>query len=178
MANNQNEKHNLSESVTKYVTTSLDNIKTFVDQTADEVVKADVVGANRRIIDQVIEGTKDTITKVAESAARNDAMAAVRNLATGVVENAKETVRVATEETQRINLVETGAKVAQEGLDLVKRQLDLGFEAGGEIGQAAVELNPLKDMGADATKRPGVVTRVEIESDKGTIRTDAGTTAR
>lgn len=180
MANNQNDKRNLSDSVTNYVTTSLDNIKNFVDKTADEVAKADMVGANRRIIDQVIEGTKDTITKVAESAARNDTMSAVRNLATGMVENAKETVRIATEETQRINLVETGANVAQEGLDLVKRQLDLSFEAGGEIGAAAQDVNPLKNMnmGVDATKRPGVVTRVEIESDKGTIRTDAGTTAR
>lgn len=178
MATNQNEKHNLSDSVTKYVTSSLDNFKNFVDHTAEEVAKADMVGANRRILDQVIEGTKDTITKVAESAARNDTMSAVRHLATGMVENAKDTVRVATEETQRINLVETGAKVAQEGLDLVKRQLDLGFEAGGEIGQATQDMNPLKGMGPDATKRPGVITRVEIESDRGTIRTDAGTTAR
>ena len=178
MANNQNDKHNLSDSVTKYVTTSLDNIKTFVDQTADEVAKADVVGANRRIIDQMIEGTKDTITKMAESAARNDTMSAMRNLATGVVENAKETVRIATEETQRINLVETGAKVTQEGLDLLKRQLDLSFDAGGEIGQAAEGMNPLRGVGAEAGKRPGVVTRVEIESDKGTIRTEAGTHAR
>ena len=177
MANNQNEKHNLSDSVTKYVTTSLDNIKKFVDHTADEVAKADVVGANRRIIDTVIEGTKDTVTKVAESAARNDAMSAMRNLATGVVENAKQTVRIATEETQRINLVETGAKVTQEGLDLVKRQLDLSFEAGGEIGKAVEEQLP-RGMNPDATKRPGTVTRVEIESDKGTIRTDAGSTAR
>lgn len=178
MASNQNDKHNLSDSVTKYVTTSLDNLKKFVDHTADEVAKADVVGANRRIIDQVLEGTKDTITKVAESAARNDAMAAVRCLTTGFVENAKQTVRVASEETQRINLVETGAKVTQEGLDLVKRQLNLSFDAGSEISEAAEEMNPLKGMGADATKRPGVVTRVEIESDKGTIRTDTGTTAR
>ncbi len=178
MASNQNDKHNLSDAVTNYVTTSLDNLKKFVDHTADEVAKADVVGANRRIIDQVIEGTKHTITKVAESAARNDAMAAVRSLTTGFVENAKQTVRVATEESQRINLVETGAKVTQEGLDLVKRQLELSFDTGGELGQAAEEMNPLKGMSADATKRPGVVTRVEIESDKGTIRTDAGSTAR
>lgn len=178
MASTENEKHNLSDSVTKYVTKSLDNIKKFVDHTADEVAKADVVGANRRIIDQVLEGTKDTITKVAENAARNDTMAAVRSLATGVVENAKQTVRVASEESQRINLVETGAKVTQEGLDLVKRQLDLSFDAGGEISEVAGEMNPLKGMGAEGTKRPGVVTRVEIESDKGTIRTDAGTTAR
>lgn len=173
MAKDLNEKTNLTESVTNYVTTSLDNLKGFVDRTADEVAKADVVGANRRIVDQVIEGTKDTITRVAESAARNDVMAAARHLTTGVVENARETVRVATEESQRINLVETGAKVTQEGLDLVKRQIDLGFDTGSALGRIASEHNPLKSIAPESMKRPGVITRVEIESDKGTIRTDA-----
>lgn len=172
MANEQ-QHTNLTDTVTTYVTSSLDNLKGFVDRTTDEVAKADVIGANRRIVDHVIEGTKDTITRVAESAARNDLMMAARHLTTGVVENAKETVRVAHEESQRINLVETGAKVAQESLDLMKRQIDLGFDTGSALGRSAGQLNVLKGMSPEAMKRPGTITRVEIESDKGVLRTDA-----
>lgn len=155
--------------VSDFVTTSLDNIKRFIDHTTEEVAKADVVGANRRIVDQVIEGTKETVTEVAECAAKNDPLAAVRHLATGTLRNTKETVRVASEESRRINLLETGAKVTQEGLDLLRRQVDLGFDVGSEFGQAVEGMLPFREA-IPYGKRPGVVTRVEIESDKGPVK--------
>jgi hypothetical protein len=152
----------------------LDNVKNFIDRTSDEVAKADVIGANRRIADQVIEATKETVNRVADSAAKSDAMNAVLNLATGTIDGAKETVRVASEETQRINLIETGSRVTQEGLDLVRRQLEVTFDASREMGDVVNRLVPIRatSMSSTSTRPAGVVTRVEIESDKGTIKTE------
>lgn len=163
----------LADSASKFLNTSLDNVKNFIDRTSDEVAKADVIGANRRIADQVIEATKETVNRVADSAAKSDAMNAVLNLATGTIDGAKETVRVASEETQRINLVETGSRVTQEGLDLVRRQLEVTFDASREMGDVVNRLVPIRATSMSSSTRPaGVVTRVEIESDKGTIKTE------
>lgn len=165
----------LADSASKFLNTSLDNVRNFIDRTADEVAKADVVGANRRIADQVIEATKETVNRVADSAAKNDPMNAVLNLATGAIEGARETVRVASEESQRINLVETGSRVTQESLDLVRRQLEVTFDASREMGEVVNRMIPLRTGTVSSTRPAGVVTRVEIESDKGTIKTEPAT---
>ena len=52
----------LTEAASKFVNTSLDNLQQFIDRTADEVAKADVVGANRRIADQMIDFSRNLRT--------------------------------------------------------------------------------------------------------------------
>ena len=166
----------LTDSAQKFMVGSLDNMKQLIDKSADEVAKADVVGAGRRIADQVLDGTKETVSRMADCAAKADGIEAVRCLATGTLENVRETVRVASEESQRINLVETGSNVAQEALDLVRRQIDLGFDTGRQVGEALDRVMPVRMLNgvtpAPTTRPAGVVTRVEIESDKGTIKTE------
>lgn len=166
----------LTDSAQKFVVGSLDNVKHMIDRSADEVAKADVVGAGRRIADQLLEGTKETVSRVADGASKGDPVDAVRCFATGTLENVRETVRVASEESQRINLVETGSYVTQEALELMRRQVELGFDTGREVGQVLDRVMPvrmLNGVGTPAPTRPtGVVTRVEIESDKGTIKTE------
>ena len=167
----------LTDSASKFVVGSLDNVKSMIDRSADEVAKADVVGAGRRIADQLLDGTKETVNRVADSASKADPVAAVRDLATGTLENAREAVRVASEESQRINLVETGSRVAQESLEALRRQVELGFDTGREVGQVLDRVMPIRRLNGAATPMPGarpagVVTRVEIESDKGTVRTE------
>lgn len=168
MASNLKE---ITDSASRFVNTSLDNMRQFIDTAADEVAKADVIGANRRIADQVIDSAKVTVTRVADSAANRDPIHAVLDLATGTLEGAKETVKVASEESQRINLVETGSKVTQEGLDLVRRQLELSYDTSRMVGQAMGGMIPfrvpsLSQMTQSSVRPAGVVTRVEIESDK------------
>ncbi|MDB5101640.1 MAG: hypothetical protein JWM80_6061 [Cyanobacteria bacterium RYN_339] len=178
-------------SVTRFVTESLDNVKQFIDRTSDEVAKADLIGANRRFADVLIDGTKDTFTKVADCANKREAIGAVRRLAEGMLDSAREALKVANEESQRINLMETGTKVTIEGLDLVRRELDIVFDATVVVGDALGEtaetvssninngFNTVTNMmpnfmgGDEPQKRPGVVTRVEIESDKTTTRTES-----
>jgi hypothetical protein len=162
-----------ADSATRFMNTSLDNMKHFIDRASDEVAKADVVGANRRIADHVIEGAKETVCRVSDAAGKADAVNLVLHLATGTIETARETVRVASEESQRINLVETGSKVTQEGLDLLRRQLELSFDTGREMGSVMNRMLPFRVAPSKETAaRPGVITRVEIESDKGTIKTE------
>ena len=165
----------LTDSAQKFVVGSLDNVKTLIDRSADEVAKADMVGAGRRIADQFINGTRETVNRVADGAAKADAVDALRCLATGTLENVRETVRVASEESQRIKLVEHGSNMTQEAIDLMRRQIELGFDTGREVGQVLDRVMPvrmLNGVGTPTSTRPtGVVTRVEIESDKGTIKT-------
>lgn len=167
----------LTDSASKFVVGSLDNVKNMIDRSADEVAKADVVGAGRRIADQFLDGTKETVNRMADSASSADPVAAVRHLATGTLENARETVRVASEESQRINLVETGSRVTQESIEMLRRQVELGFDTGREVGQVLDRVMPMRMLNGVTTPTPGarpagVVTRVEIESDKGTVRTE------
>lgn len=167
----------LTDSASKFMVGSLDNMKFMLDRSADEVAKADVVGASRRLADQLLDGTKETVNRVADSASKSDPMAAVRHLATGTLENAREAVRVASEESQRINLVETGSRVAQESLELLRRQVELGFDTGREVGQVLDRAMPMRMLNGVGNPAPGarpagVVTRVEIESDKGTVKTE------
>jgi hypothetical protein len=168
----------LTDSAQKFVVGSLDNMKHMIDRSADEVKKTDMIGAGRRIADQFLEGTKETVCRVADSAGKADAVDALRCLATGTLDNVRDTVQVASEESQRINLVETGSKVSQEALELMRRQIELGFDTGREVGQVLDRVMPVRMLNgvtatATASTRPaGVVTRVEIESDKGTIKTE------
>lgn len=177
-------------SVTRFVTDSLDNVKRFIDRTADEVAKADVIGANRRFADVIIDGTKDTFSRVSECASKREGLNAARCLAEGMLDGAKEVVRVANEESKRINLMETGTKVTIEGIEMVRRQLDIAFDATAEVGEAIGEtaenvtsninsrIDSMSTMmpsfmgGEEPQKRPGVVTRVEIETDKTTGRSE------
>lgn len=180
-------------SMTRFVTDSLDNMKRFIDRTSDEVAKADVIGVNRRFADVVIDGTKDTFEKVSSCASKRDAFSAMRCLAEGMLDGAREVVKVANEESQRINLMETSAKVTLEGIEMARRQLDIVFDATAEVGDALGETaetvsssinsgisnvtNMMPNMpnfmgGEEPQKRPGVVTRVEIETDKSTGRTE------
>lgn len=166
----------LADSASKFLNTSLDNVKHFIDRTADEVAKADVVGANRRLADHVIESTKETVDRVAECVAKNEPMNAFVSLATGTLDGAKHVVRVAGEETQRINLVEAGSRITQEGLELARRQLEVTFDASKEMGDVVNRMIPIRSATSGTANRPaGVVTRVEIESDKGTIKTEPAT---
>ncbi|MFP5504502.1 MAG: hypothetical protein ACLGIN_18610 [Candidatus Sericytochromatia bacterium] len=161
-----------TDTASKFVNTSLDNMRDFIDRTAEEMKKADVIGANRRIADQLIDSTKDTVNRVADSARQADTMSAVCELATGTIESARETVRVASEETQRINLIETGSRVTQESLELVRRQVDLTFDTSREMGDVVNRLMPVGMSAVNEVRPAGVVTRVEIESDSGTIKTE------
>jgi hypothetical protein len=181
-------------SATRFVTDSLDNMKRFIDRTSDEVAKADLIGANRRMADVLLDGTKDTITKVADRASKGEAIGAMRSFAEGMLDGAREALKVANEESQRINLMDTTTKVTIEGLDLVRRELDIVFDATAEMGEVLGEtaetvssninngFNQVSSqvsnmvpnfMGDEGQKRPGVVTRVEIETDRVTGRTEA-----
>jgi hypothetical protein len=161
----------LSESASKFVAISLDNVKHLVDRTADELGKADVIGANRRIAGQMLEGTKETFCRWADAAAKNEPLEAVRHWTTGTIENAKDTIKVASDESKRVNLFETGARITQEGLEFLRRQVDLSLDTSRDVGDAVNQALPMRIgvvSGARDNRRPGTVTRVEIEQEKAT----------
>lgn len=162
----------IADTASHFVVSSLDNVKQFIDCASEEMAKADVIGANRRVADSVIDGTRETTCRVSEAVGKADTMDAVYQFALGTVEVAKDAVRVASEETERIGLVETGSRVAQEGLDLLRRQIELGFDTSRRVGDLMDRMGPF-GLPATTQNRPaGVVTRVEIESDQGTLRAE------
>lgn len=176
-------KNQQQSSITNFVTASLDNVKQFIDNTADEVAKADAIGATRRLADQLIDGTRDTVELVAMSLEERDVVTAVRSLAGSVLDGARDLVNVVSEESQRIQLIETGSQIAQEGLDLIRRQVDITFDAGSKLTATVTDtldgvtsniednVNRVSRMMPFGTteepqKKPGTITRVEIEADK------------
>lgn len=151
----------LTESSTKFVTGSLDNLKTYVDRTADEMGKVDMVGVTRRVLDVAIDNTKKVV-KLSSEPSGLDFFGKAKAVADGSLEAAKEVVNTISEESKKADMMGVSTRMAKEGLDILRGQVDLTLETTKEITGRMMPATTKKPV---ATRAPQV-TRVEIEQEK------------
>lgn len=151
----------LTETSTKFMTGSLDNLKTYVDRTTDEMAKVDMVGVTRRVLDVAIDNTKKVVKLSAEPNGL-DFFGKAKAVADSSLEAAKEVVNTISEESKKADMVGMSSRMAKEGLEILRSQVDLTLETTKEITGRMMPATTKKPV---ATRAPQV-TRVEIEQEK------------
>lgn len=151
------------------LTRSLDHVQLFVDRNAKTLSKTDWIASQQRILDHNIETAKRSIARLSGPDAPENPAQTFRMLILDALENAHDTLGVLQEEAQRNHFGETFTELAQGTLSFLKHEVDLGFEAGDILSHALADSPTFRRWGWATTRRPGVVTRVEIESDTGTL---------
>lgn len=152
----------LTESSTKFLTGSLDNLKTYVDRTSEEVSRVDLVGVTRRVLDTAIDNTK-TVVKLTAEPNGLDFFGKAKAVADGSLEAAKEVVNTVSEEGKKADLFGVGTRLAMEGLSSLRNQVDLTLETTKTVTN---RLMPLATSTKPVATRAPQVTRVEIEHEK------------
>lgn len=151
----------LTDSSTKFLTGSLDNLKNYVDTTSEEMGKVDIVGVTRRVLDTAIDNTKKVVKQTAEPNGL-DFFGKAKAVADGGLEAAKEVVNVISEEGKKADIFGVGTRVTMEGLASLRSQVDLTLETTKAV---TTRLMPATTAKPVATRAPQV-TRVEIEHEK------------
>lgn len=151
----------LTDSGTKFLTGSLDNLKNYVDQTSEEMSKVDVVGVTRRVLDTAIDNTKKVVKQTAEPNGL-DFFGKAKAVADGGLEAAKEVVNVISEEGKKADIFGVSTRVTMEGLASLRSQVDLTLETTKAVTSRLMPATSAKPV---ATRAPQV-TRVEIEHEK------------
>lgn len=152
----------LTDTSTKFLTGSLDNIKTYVDRSADEMARMDVIGVTRRVLDTAIDNTK-TVVKLSAEPNGLDFFGKAKAVADGTLEAAKEVVGTIAEEGKKADFFGVGTRMAMEGIASFRNQVDLTLEATKSVSN---RLMPLATSAKPVATRAPQVTRVEIEHEK------------
>lgn len=152
----------LTESGTKFVTGSLDNLKTYVDRTSDEMSRVDLVGVTRRVLDTAIDNTKKVVKLSAEPNGL-DFFGKAKAVADGSLEAAKEVVNTISEEGKKADFIGVSTRMTMEGIASLRNQVDLTLETTKTVTN---RLMPLATSTKPVATRAPQVTRVEIETEK------------
>lgn len=152
----------LTETSTKFVTGSLDNLKTYVDRTSDELGKVDVVGVTRRVLDTAIDNTK-AVVKMAAEPNGLDVFGKAKAVADGSLEAAKEVVNTISEEGKKTDFFGMATRMTMDSLSTLRNQVDLTLETTKSVSN---RLMPLATTTKPVATRAPQVTRVEIEQEK------------
>lgn len=152
----------LTETSTKFVTGSLDNLKTYVDRTSDELGKVDMVGVTRRVLDTAIDNTK-AVVKMAAEPNGLDFFGKAKAVADGSLEAAKEVVNTISEEGKKTDFFGMATRLTMDSLSSLRNQVDLTLETTKSVSN---RLMPLATTTKPVATRAPQVTRVEIEQEK------------
>lgn len=152
----------LTETSTKFVTGSLDNLKTYVDRTSDELGKVDVIGVTRRVLDTAIDNTK-AVVKMAAEPNGLDFFGKAKAVADGSLEAAKEVVNTISEEGKKTDFFGMATRMTMDSLSSLRNQVDLTIETTKSVSN---RLMPLATTTKPVATRAPQVTRVEIEQEK------------
>lgn len=152
----------LTDTSTKFVTGSLDNLRTYVDRTSDELVKVDVVGVTRRVLDTAIDNTK-AVVKMAAEPNGLDFFGKAKAVADGSLEAAKEVVNTISEEGKKTDFFGMATRMTMDSLSSLRNQVDLTLETTKSVSN---RLMPLATTTKPVATRAPQVTRVEIEQEK------------
>lgn len=152
----------LTESSTKFVTGSLDNLRTYVDRTSDELGKVDMVGVTRRVLDTAIDNTK-AVVKMAAEPNGLDFFGKAKAVADGSLEAAKEVVNTISEEGKKTDFFGMATRMTMDSLSSLRNQVDLTIETTKSVSN---RLMPLATTTKPVATRAPQVTRVEIEQEK------------
>lgn len=148
----------LTNATTDFVNGSLDNLKSLVDKTAEEVKNADLLGITRSVIDSTIDNTKNVIDKVSETRA-NDPFGMAKNLIDSSLEATKNVINTVAEETKRADVIGTANRVAQKGFDVAKEQAELSIDTTRKVADTLMASAPKMN------NKASTVTKVEIETE-------------
>lgn len=152
----------LGESTSKFVVGTLDNVKSYVDKTSEELSKVDVVGVTRHILDTALDGAKNVVKTAAEPSGF-DTFGVVKALADGSLEATREVVNVIAEEGKKADVFGMSTRIALEGLNTLRAEVDLSLDTTKTLFN---RLAPLATSAKPVTTRPPQVTRVEIDHEK------------
>ncbi len=152
----------LGESTSKFVVGTLDNVRSYVDKTSEELSKVDVVGVTRHILDTALDGAKNVVKTAAEPSGL-DSFGVVKALADGSLEATREVVNVIAEEGKKADVFGMSTRIALEGLTSLRAEVDLGLDTTKTLFN---RLAPLATSAKPVTTRPPQVTRVEIDHEK------------
>ena len=152
----------LGESTSKFVVGTLDNVRSYVDKTSEELSKVDVVGVTRHILDTALDGAKNVVKTAAEPSGL-DSFGVVKALADGSLEATREVVNVIAEEGKKADVFGMSTRIALEGLTSLRAEVDLGLDTTKSLFN---RLAPLATSAKPVTTRPPQVTRVEIDHEK------------
>ena len=152
----------LGESTSKFVVGTLDNVRSYVDKTSEELSKVDVVGVTRHILDTALDGAKNVVKTAAEPSGL-DSFGVVKALADGSLEATREVVNVIAEEGKKADVFGMSTRIALEGLTSLRAEVDLGLDTTKTLFN---RLAPLATTAKPVTTRPPQVTRVEIDHEK------------
>lgn len=152
----------LTETSTKFVTGSLDNLKNYVDRTSDELSKVDVIGVTRRVLDTAIDNTK-AVVKMAAEPNGLDFFGKAKAVADGSLEAAKEVVNTISEEGKKTDFFGMATRLTMDSLSSLRNQVDLTIETTKSVSN---RLMPLATTTKPVATRAPQVTRVEIEQEK------------
>jgi hypothetical protein len=164
-------------SVSEILTRGLDHLQVFIDHNANTLSKADWLASQQRILDHLLENAKRSIGRLGGPDAPETAPGLLRTWLTDTLNDASDTVGVLHTEAHRNHLGETLTELTQASLNLLKNEIDLGFEAFHTLSHLAAGSPTLQQWGWPSQRRPGMVTRVEIESDTGIVHPHAGVPA-
>jgi hypothetical protein len=118
----------LTDTSTKYLTGSLDNLKTVVDRTTEELGRVDLLGATKRVLDLAIDRSKDVV-KLSVEPDGADLVGKAKAIADGGLEAAKDVLSAITEENKKSDLLGIGSRVVMENVAGLRNQVDLTIEA-------------------------------------------------
>jgi len=152
----------LTDTSTKFVTGSLDNLRTYVDRTSDELGKVDMVGVTRRVLDTAIDNTK-AVVKMAAEPNGLDFFGKAKAVADGSLEAAKEVVNTISEEGKKTDFFGMATRMTMDSLSSLRNQVDLTLETTKSV---STRLMPLATAAKPVATRAPQVTRVEIEQEK------------
>ncbi len=152
----------LNENSTKFVVGTLDNVKSYVDKTSEELSKVDLVNVTRHILDTALDGAKNVV-KTASEPASNDTFGRLKAMADGTLEATREVVNVIAEEGKKADVFGMSTRIALEGINTLRSEVDLGLDTTKNLFN---RLAPLATTAKPVVTRPPQVTRVEIEHEK------------
>ena len=118
----------LTDTSTKYLTGSLDNLKTVVDRTSEELGRVDLLGATKRVLDLAIDRSKDVV-KLSVEPDGADLLGKARTIADSGLEAAKDVFSAIGEEGKKSDLLGIGSRLVMENVAGLRNQVDLTIEA-------------------------------------------------
>lgn len=152
----------LTENSTKFVVGTLDNVKSYVDKTSEELSKVDLVNVTRHILDTALDGAKNVV-KTASEPSTTDPFNRLKAVADGTLEATREVVNVIAEEGKKADVFGMSTRIALEGINTLRAEVDLGLDTTKNLFN---RLAPLATTAKPVVTRPPQVTRVEIEHEK------------
>ncbi|MEB3197367.1 MAG: hypothetical protein VKP62_09205 [Candidatus Sericytochromatia bacterium] len=151
---------------------SLDNLAHFLSRTTEHLAETDWLHSQQRVVQHVIADAKRTVDQLQECAAKGDNLGLSQTALSAALRQLREALHLTTREATAHHWPESLSGVCEEALDLLAKQLEASHALGRSllIWDAERQVPPTTEE-APFKRRPGVVTRVEIEAERGVVAT-------